>query len=305
MNTRAALTIMAVGGTLLAGCTPRTAANATRPAPAVNPRLPGIATRLSAATSAASVAHTIANGWAALDAPAGGPGIVITFTSVDYIASVFNPDLASGFTAFLTLRRHVTVTPTSAAVIDTTNDAPPVFATSTDRTLWVADNRPSLGQAPSTGQRMAVPAGEFSFMPQGSTLTYGQAAALPGEPDQLVATVLDHLRPYAGPHPPASLQLKQLGYLIATAPLTNSARVAVWEALASLPGLHTCGPSLDPARADVIDMCIDTPTVEETISVDTSTGAIVSIAERLLRPSRLYPHVQMGANVDSSTFVAG
>src|SRR5262249_1934499 len=155
------------------------------------------------------------------------------FTSVDYNASVFDPDLSTGYTAFLTLRRHVRVTPASAAAMDITNAAPPSFATPADRTLWVAEDRPELGQAPATGQRMIFPAGQFSFMRQGSTLTYAQAAALPGRADQLFAMVLDHLRAAAGPSPPASLELKQLGYLIATAPLTDRVRSAAWQAVAA------------------------------------------------------------------------
>src|SRR5262249_18044090 len=131
---------------------------------------------------------------------------------------------------------------------------------------------------------------------------YQQATALPGEPDQLARVILDHLRPYAGANPPASLQLKQLGYLIATAPLTNRARSAAWQALSSLPGLHICSTPPDRARANSIELCIDSPTEEARISVDTDTAAILTVADRLRQPSPMYPHVPAGTVIGSSTF---
>jgi hypothetical protein len=54
-----------------------------------------------------------------------------------------------------------------------------------------------------------------------STLTYQQAAELPAERDSLAAVLAGHLSAYAGTHPPASLELKEIAYLIATAPLTD------------------------------------------------------------------------------------
>ncbi len=141
-------------------------------------------------------------------------------------------------------------------------------------------------------------------MPQGSTLTYPQATALPAEPDRLAAAILDHLRPYAGTHPPASLELKELAYLIATAALTHAARSAAWQALASLPGLRTCQTRSGPARPHAIELCTDSPDDETLVCVDLDTGAILIIADRLLRPSPMYPHVPAGTIVGSSTFLA-
>jgi hypothetical protein len=73
-------------------------------------------------------------------------------------------------------------------------------------------------------------------------------------------------------------------------------------AVAAQPGLHTCTAA---ARAGVADLCIDDPGDEVRISVDTGTGTILAIADRLLRVSPMYPHVAVGATVDSSTFVTG
>jgi hypothetical protein len=111
------------------------------------------------------------------------------------------------------------------------------------------------------------------------------------------------LRAYAGPHPPASLELKQLSYLIATVPLTGAARAATWQALASLPGLHTCQTRSDQARPRTIELCIDSTDDETLVSIDFDTGAIRAISDRLLRPSPMYPHVHVGTVIGSSTFL--
>jgi hypothetical protein len=207
-------------------------------------------------------------------------------------------------TAFITTRRTILVTPASAAVIWASNAAQPRFATPTDHALWLAAGRPSLGQATTAGERQNVPVGQFSFLPQGSTLTYRQAATLPAEPAGLAAEILDHLRPYSGAQAPASLVFKQLAYLIASAPLTEQQRSAAWQAVALLPGLRFCQPRPGRAQARAITLCIGSAGDQTLVSVDLDTGAIRTIADRLLRPTPLYPHVGAGAIVGSSTFLA-
>jgi hypothetical protein len=304
MRWRAMLVTIAVMGVLLSGCGSGTGGRRAGPASAANPRLHGTGPRQPTPGSAADVARAIAARWAASGGPAPALNTPIEFRTMDYTATVFNPGTSGGFTAFITTRRTILVTPASAATIDASNGAPPRFATPTDRALWQAAGGPSLGQAAATGQMQTIPAGRFSFLPQGSTLTYRQAAALPADPDRLVAAILDHLRPYAGTHPPASLQLKQLAYLIATAALTDAARSAAWQALASLPRLRTCQTRSGPARPGAIELCTNSADDETLVSVDLDTGAILAIADRLLRPSPMYPHVPAGTIVGSSTFIA-
>jgi hypothetical protein len=298
---RTVLAVTATVGALLAGCGRSAATIGAHPTSAADPRLAGLSTRSLPTGSAPTFARAIATGWAAAGVPATVPDASIQYASVDYSATVFDPGVPSGFTAFITLHRTIVVTPTSAATIETTNEAPPHFATPTDEALWVGDNRPDLGQAPAGGQRLTFPPGRFSFLPQGSTMTYQQAAALPGDPGRLAAAVTDHLRSYAGAHPPADLLLKHLAYLIATAPLTNATRSAAWQALAALPGLRFCGTQPDRAPSDV-GLCVNSSTDATEIAVSTSTGAIVNIVDRLLRPSLAYPHVVVGTAITSSTF---
>lgn len=297
------LVSIAVTGVLLSGCGPGTATG-TGPTSAANPHLHGAAPRQPTPGSASGVARVIAARWAATGAPRPALDTPIEYRTIDYTATVFSPGVPNGFTAFITTRRTIVVTPASAATIDAGNDAPPHFATPYDQALWQAAGRPSLGQAAAAGQTQTLPAGGFSFLPQGRTLTYRQAVALPAQPDRLAAAILDHLRPYAGPRPPASLELKQLAYLIATAALTNAARSAAWQTLASLPGLRTCQTRSGQARPRAVELCVDSADDETLVSVDLDTGAILTIADRLLRPSLMYPHVPAGTVVGSSTFLA-
>jgi hypothetical protein len=299
MNARAILVIAAGAAALLSGC--GSGSSGTGPASAADPPLSAVGPRLPPG-SAAAAARSIAVRWAAAGAPAAGRNATIDIRSVEYSATVFNPGSPNGFTAFITTRQATVVTSASAATIDGTNSAPARFATLTDQSLWQAAGRPPLGQAPAAGQTLAVPAGGYSFLPQGTTLTYRQAAALPSEPGRVAAAILDHLRSYAGLHPPASLELRQLSYLIATAPLTDAARAAAWQALAALPGLRTCQPRPGQPGVRTVDLCIASTDEETLVSVDFATGAIRAIADRLLRPSPMYPHVQAGTIVESSTF---
>ena len=296
------LVSIAIAGMVASGCGSGTATG-TGSRSAANPHLRGVGQRQVTPGSAASVARRIATRWAAAGASAHPRTTPIEYRTIDYTATVFSPGAPTGFTAFITTRRTTLVTPASAATIYVDNGARPRFATPTDQALWQAVGRPSLGQAATTGRTQIIPVGQFSFLPQGSTLTYRQAAALPATSARLAAVILDHLRPYAGTHPPASLVLKQLAYLIATAPVTDRGRSAAWQAVASLPGLRTCQTRSGRAHPRAINLCIASADDQTLVSVDLDTGAILAIADRLLRPTPLYPHVRAGTIVGSSMFL--
>ncbi|MGE5289016.1 MAG: hypothetical protein ACM3ML_17810, partial [Micromonosporaceae bacterium] len=275
------------------------------PASAANPHLRGPGPRQPVPGSAVGVAQGIAARWSAPGAPAPALNIPIEFRTVDYTATVFNPGTPDGFTAFITTQRTTLVTPASAATIDASNVASPRFATSADQAMWQAAGRPSLTRAPATGATQTIPAGQYTFLPQGSNLTYRQATALPAEPDRLAAAIADHLRPYAGVHPPASLELKQVAYLIATAPLTNEVRAAAWHVMASLPGLRICQNQPSQVQPGAIQLCIDSVGDQTVVNVNPNTGAVVTIADRLMQTSPAYPHVAAATIVGSSTFLTG
>jgi hypothetical protein len=171
--------------------------------------------------------------------------------------------------------------------------------------MWQAAGRPSLGQAPPTDVMQTIPAGQYSFVPQGRNLTYRLAAGLPAERDSLAAVLAGHLGGYAGAHPPASLELKEVAYLIATAPLTDAVRAAAWHVVASLRGLSICQDRPGQAHPGAIGLCIGSAGDQTIVNVDPDTGAIVTIADRLTQTSPGYPHVAAGTIVGSSTFLPG
>jgi hypothetical protein len=304
MSARALLVSTAVVGALLCGCGAGPAAIGAGPVSAADPRLHGTTRQQPMPRSAAGVAQGIAARWSAAGAPALALNVPIEFRAVEYTATVFNPGSPVGFTAFITTRRTTLVTTASAATILASNGASARFATPADQAMWQAAGRPSLGQAPAAGATQAIPAGQYTFLPQGSTLTYRQAAALPADRDSLAVVLADHLRAYAGPHPPASLELKQVAYLIATAPLTDEVRAAAWRVMASLPGLRICRNQPGQVQPGAIGLCIDSAGDETLVNVDPDTGAIVTIADRLTQTSAAYPHVAAGTIVGSSTFLA-
>jgi hypothetical protein len=295
--TRVLMVSIGSAGVLLAGCGSGTAVTF-----AANPRLQATGLQAGAPERAPSVARALAARWSAARWPAPKAGAAIVIRATYYSATVFSPGSPDGFTAFITTRRAVVVTAASSATITASNAASPRFATPADRALWEEAGRPSLGQAPATGQTQTIPSGDYTFMPQGRILTYRQAAGLPTAPDSLAAVILAHLRPYGGPRPPASLTLKQLAFLIAMAPLTKAARSAAWQVVASLPGLHASQTRLSPAQPGAVELYADFAGEETQVSVDPNTASILSISDRLLRPSPLYPHVAAGTIVAITTF---
>jgi hypothetical protein len=231
--------------------------------------------------------------------------VPIEFRTLSYTATVFNPGSPEGFTAFITTHRTTLVTTTSAATVVVRNAASARFATPADQAMWRAVGHPSLGQAPATGMTQTIPAGHYTFLPQGSNLTYRQAVSLPSDRDSLASVLARHLGASAGPHPPASLKLRQVAYLIATAPLTNRVRAAAWQIIASLPRLRICRDSPSKFRPGTFELCVDSAGHETLVNVNLDTGAIITIADRLMQTSQAYPHVARGTIVQSSTFLSG
>jgi hypothetical protein len=132
-------------------------------------------------------------------------------------------------------------------------------------------------------------------------LTYQQAASLPAFPDGIAAAIRDHLK--AGANPPATLVLRQLGYLLAVAPLTDATRTAAWNMLAGLPGLHLCGNGNDLSGRRGQGICVDTKADETEILVDPAVGSVLAVEERIREQSVMYPAVAAGSLIGSDTFV--
>lgn len=258
----------------------------------------GPAARPFKLSSAQGFANSIADQMAAGSRSANTPGNPLRYRTIEYSTAVVNAGLPGAFTAFVTVSRTVTVYSSSAASIHTAGQHPLTFTTPSDRERWVAAGSPALMPS-DTGKMLALAPGQFSFVLQGAHLTYRQASDLPETPDAFSAQILSYLRP----HPPATLLLKQLGYLIAVAPLRAAARSAAWHVVASLPGLHLCGTGTDLSGRRGEGLCVDAEGEETEILVNKSTGSVLAIEERLQRPSPMYPNVSGGSLIQSITFI--
>lgn len=230
------------------------------------------------------------------------PGTPLRFRETEYSALVYNPGTVHAFTAFATLDRDVTVQPSSAASVRTTPAGLPVLTTAEQRAAWQAAGRPELTDAPADGQTTSFPPNGFSFMSQGTPLTYQQAGSLPTSPDDVRAAVRAHLRGGASAEPPATQVLRQLGFLLATAPLTDATRSAMWRTTAALPGLHLCGSGDDRAGRRGEVLCVTAGEEESDLLVDPRTGAALEVRERIRQRSWWYPGVAPGSTIDSDTF---
>jgi hypothetical protein len=236
-------------------------------------------------------------------AASGKPGVV-RFEDVGSHTIVQNAGSSDGFTLFATSITYNVVSPDSSAVTETRNLGPARFASSADAQRWKMAGRPPLPDRRTTTGYEESPAGQFSFMPQGLTFTYGQATNMPVRPAGVIAVVRAHLRPYAGPHASSELVLKQLGFLLAVAPLSRKSRQAAWMTLAGLPGARLCGIGTDILGRPGEGICASVPAEEIKVLVRPSTGQVLAVIERLWQPTPLFPNVRAGTVVGSDAFTA-
>lgn len=288
----AALTVMCVGAAIF-GCGSGSAAPSVNLSPAAH------SLNLS---SAKAFANSIADRAVPGSRSGNAPGVPVRYRSIEYSAAIVNSGTPGGFTAFVTVSRTVTVYSSSAASIVTVQARPLTFTTPSDRARWVAAGRPALTPG-DVNETLSVPPGQFSFVLQGTPMTYRQASDLPGTARAFSAQILSHLRPFTGTYPPAALVLKQLAYLIAVAPLSVAARSAAWHAAASLPGLRLCGTGTDLSGRRGEGLCVDAEGQETEILVNKTTGSVLAIEERLKRPSPIYPTASGGSLILSLTFI--
>jgi hypothetical protein len=242
---------------------------------------------------------------AAARAPGGLAGASVRFRDIEYYAMVSDPGTAHAFTVFATATREVTVQPSSAARVDTTGVSGPRFTAPPERARWRAAGNPPLPPVPARGNVLSMPRGTFSFIPQGTTLTYQEARSLPASPGAVSAVIRAHLRAYAGLDPPATLVVKQLGFLLATAPLSRATRSAAWTALASVPGLRRCGSGKDLAGRPGHWLCVSAGGEEAKVLIGGRAGSVLAVADRLLQPSAFYPGVPDGSIIEADTFIPG
>jgi len=284
---------------LLSGC--GAAKTSGPPAGAGQPR--STVTGQVPAGSVRELAALIASRIKSADYPVIPPDSVVKYQSKEYYAAISNARTPQAFTAFAVATRDVVVQPASSARVNVVGYSPPRLVTSSERARWQAAGRPPMPQVAVTGQAFSIPAGTYSFIPQGMPLTYRQVRSLPASSQAISAQIAARLRPLAGARPPATAMMLQLGFLLATAPLSRGARAAAWSALASLPGLRLCGPGRDLAGRAGQRLCASTRTDQVDVLVDTGTGSVLAVDQHILQASSWFPGVPVGSLVQSDAFL--
>jgi hypothetical protein len=262
---------------------------------------PGVTS--AAGGSARQLARSLAARQAAL-ACAARPGATVRYRLVNFYSIVTNPRTRYGFTEFATDTRDVSVQPSSAARAVIVRATAARFSTPAARARWLAAGPSARPGTLAAGQVIVLPAGSFSFLPQG-TLPYRQAASLPGSAAAVTALIEGRPGPQAAPRPPATVVLRQLGYLLAIAPLTPAARSAAWRAVAALPRLRRCGTAADLAGRSGTGLCAANGGHVTELIVSATAGSVLAVDDRLTARDSSYPTVPPGTVVQSATFIAG
>lgn len=230
---------------------------------------------------------------------------LIRFKDIQYELLITNAGSPDAFTAHETVATELTVMPDSSARAREQVLAPPRLATRIDRLHWQASGRrPYASHSDDAGasSHSKLPAGAFSFTPQGIGVTFWRVRHLPMSPQALSHVLTGLLTLRGRPAPPGAVILRQYGFLLAAAPLTRSERKAVLEAIGSLPGVHTCARLFvrDDPQGDAF--CVDGDPTGTEVVIDPRTGVALVVGERLDDLTPLYPNMVVGSVVDADSF---
>jgi hypothetical protein len=250
---------------------------------------------------ASSMATSFARGSLTVPAPL-GPGGAVRFRMTQYYPVITNAGTPDGYAVFIRVFRDVRVQPSSAAKLLVTGDGPATLTPPAERARWLAAGAPPLPHFPAKPLPVQMPAGTFSFIPQGTVLTYHAAASLPASAAAVSRQIRAMLAPYAGARPLPTQMLTQFGYLLASAPLTAAGRSAVWMSVATLPGLRLCPPATDLAGRTGSTLCVSAAGHQTELVVDPASGTVLAVEDRLLQASADYPAITPGTLVQSATF---
>lgn len=229
----------------------------------------------------------------------------VRFGDVQYGLIITNAGSPNAFSAEQTVERELTVMPDSAARIREWVLTSPRFLSKPDRLRWQASGRqPYASPADHAGasSRSELPAGAFSFTPQGKKVTFAGVRHLPTSPGALIRGLTQLFSTHDHQTPPAAFILRQYGFLLATAPLTRGARQAILRAVGSLPGIHMCNALFPAHRPSGDAFCVNGDPAGTEILLDPQSGVALVVCERLDDLTPLYPHMAVGTLVDSDTF---
>jgi len=232
----------------------------------------------------------------------------IEFVAVEKFASVFNPFTNGAFTVFDTIKRSAVVNDDSSATIDIARDGSVEFTTSDDRAAWIRDKRPDVWGVPSEGTSESFSPGNYDLIPKGSTLTFKDAISLPQSVSQVSKSLWKYVRPRGSSSATISQYVTVLAdnysFLLAAAPLTQGTRIAIWQAITTLPGLHFCGTGKDLLGRPGNLICVAGSGDETEILVDMKSLSVLGVKDILTSASQAYPEVAAGSVIDDWAFIS-
>jgi hypothetical protein len=216
--------------------------------------------------------------------------------------AITNPGSTDAFTTDETEILQVKVEPDSSATTFEKVEKGPEFATRADRVHWRAAGAPPHWNHTPAPYTWKLPAGQFSFTPNGGIVTFQNVLSLPKARSALSQDLVRLLEPAGSQAPPAALRLKQYGFLLAAAPLTRTVRKALLADIASLPDIHMCGTEFPKVRTHDDAFCTNGTPTNTQLVLNPRTGMAVTVRERLTKVTGLYPDLKVGALVESNTF---
>jgi hypothetical protein len=226
---------------------------------------------------------------------------VLLLHDVQFAADISDVGSRSPSVLFYTTTYAVRVWPSSRAIVRASPETRPRFARPVDEANWRATGgRVPIARPASSVMRLAP--GQFSFVPQGAPFTYREARLLRASKIGVRRAVYAHLRSMYGPSPPDAVLLRAYGFLLARAPLSPSVRAAVFADIASLPGIRVCGSATDLLGRHGVSLCAVDSEFRVDLLVAPSTGAILSVEERIRQRSALFAGLPAGSLVESDAF---
>lgn len=226
----------------------------------------------------------------------------IEFRDREYALEVINAGTRNAYALGRTLLHVVRVMPDSSADEDI-RVVSAGFVSRSARLHWKASGSPRLRYTRGVAYAWKAPARSFSFVPEGSPMTFGQARRLPSTAARVSERFRRLLGARGGGPTTNALLLRQYGFVLAVAPISARVRKSLLRAMALLPGLSSCGQRTNRGSRVVV-LCLVGGATRTEVILNPRSGLALTVRERLDEPSPLYPGVAVGDLIGSDTFVA-
>lgn len=223
----------------------------------------------------------------------------ILFDIRQHSAAIYNAGTSHPFVVFDNEMRAIRVSSNSDAQVLVTA-GPSRFASSKSENNWRKSGHPKILVAAGMIRRGTIEG--YSFLPQGSPLSYDSARNLPSSAGKLRQLIEARLAPVAGRPVTAGLMLKAYAYLLATAPLSASARTAAYDNMMSLNQSSCSDNGTRFRRRAGPSVCARGDGRETRVLLSPTTGDVATVEQILTKRSPFFPELSPGTIVESSTF---